>query len=301
VKTLVAAVAAVLVLAGAASAAKVDLVASKLTIAAGDLPGSKQRSQGPIHEKGYTSGYQRTFTFAAPNGRSGLVFFHSEALVAQTVAKAASDVSAVRAALSTPVGRAAFIASIAANLKVKPSAVKPGALRSVRLGDSSVELPLDVKLTKTHVYESLVYMQRDRVVSVIVSAAVRPIVAGDSRRLATKALGHVDAALAPVPRAKPTISGDAEVSQVLTATAGTWSDSTVGVAYQWQRCDTSGSSCTNVAGATQSTYTIVQADAGSTLRVEVTATNRFGTAKADSAPTQVVVAPLPPPSPLRSR
>ena len=286
-----------LALAGAALAAKVDLTASKLTIASGDISGSRQRSQGPIHEKGYASGYQRSFTFDAPNGRSGLVFFESEALVARTVARAAHDVSAVRAALHQAAGRAAFVASIAANLKVKPSMVKPGALRSVNVGDSSVELPLAVQLPKRRLYESLVYMQRDRVVSVIVSAGVRPTAVADSRRLASAAATRVDAALAPALYAKPTIGGVAQIGETLTAMPGTWSDATAKLTYQWQRCDASGASCTDIVGATSKTYRPADADAGSTIRVEVTATNRFGATKGDSDVTGVVVMPPPPPPP----
>jgi hypothetical protein len=271
-------------------------MASRLTIAPGDVAGSKQKSQGPIHEKGYTSAYQRTFTFAVPNGRSGLVFFQSEALVAQTVARAGSDVSAVRAALKKPAGRAAFIASIAANLKVKPSMVKPGALRSVHVGDSSVELPLAVQLARGRIYESLVYVQRDRVVSVIVSAGLRPTAAADSRRLATAAIAHVDAALAPTPVAKPTVDGTPQVGEVLTAKPGTWTDANAGLAYQWQRCDASGAACADIAGATATTYTAADTDAGSTIRVEVTATNRFGSTKGDSAATAVIATAPPPPA-----
>jgi hypothetical protein len=284
-----------LALAGTAGAGRTDLTASTLTIASGDIKGSKPKSQGPVHEKGYTSGYQRSFTFSVPNGKSGLVFFQSEALVAQTVARAASDVSAVRAALRKPAGRAAFIASVAANLKVKPSMVKPGALRSVHVGDSSVELPLAVQLAKGRVYESLVYLQRDRVVSVIVSAGIRPTAAADSRRLATAAVAHVDAALAPTLLAKPTVDGTPQVGEVLTARPGTWSDPNAGLSYQWQRCDASGASCTEIFGAAATTYTTTDADTGSTIRVEVTATNRFGSSKGDSAVTAQVAQP--PPSP----
>ena len=72
----------VLALAGVASAASSDLTASRLTLVTADMPGATQRSQGPIHEKGYSAGYQRSFTFGTPNGRSGIVFVESEALVA---------------------------------------------------------------------------------------------------------------------------------------------------------------------------------------------------------------------------
>jgi hypothetical protein len=283
-----------LVVVGLAGAASADLTPSQLTVVAADASGAKLKSQGPVHEKGYTAGYQRTFTFAAPNGQSGLVFFQSEALVAPTLARAASEVSSVRSALTQRVGRAAFVASIAQNLKVKPIAIKPGALRSPHVGDSAVELPLSIQLAKRRVYESLLYMQLDRVVSVIVYAGIRPIAAGQSRQLAQAAAAHIDAALTPSLFSKPTVTGLPQVGEVLTAAPGTWSDPTAKAAIQWQRCDATGAACTSIAGATSVSYTPAPEDAGSTLRVEVSATNRFGTAKADSAPTGVVVALVPP-------
>ena len=48
--------------------------------------------------------------------------------------------------------------------------------------------------------------------------------------------------------------------------------------------------CANIAGATASTYLLVSADVGSTLRVRVTATNGAGSSSADSAQTAVVTA-----------
>ena len=289
------AIAAIALLGGARS----DLTPSQLTVVASDIQGATLKAQGPVHEKGYASGYQRSFTFSSPNGSSGLVFFESEALVAPTIARAANDVVAVRSALSKPAGRAAFIASIAANLKVKPTQVKPGALRSVRVGDSSVELPVSVQLSTRRVYESLAYVQLDRVVSVIVSAGIRPIAAADTRRIAAAGVKHVNAALTPQPFSKPAVSGDAQVGSMLTATPGTWSDSTAKFVYQWQRCDASGANCVAITGANDPSYTAVDEDAGSTLRVEVTATNRFGSAKADSDVTVVVVTVPPPQLSLR--
>jgi hypothetical protein len=286
--------AAALVLAGAAST---DLTPSKLTIALTDLSGAQLKGQGPVHERGYSAGYQRTFGYAKPSGQSGLVFVQSEALVAPTVARAANDISSVRVALTTAAGRVAFIASIAKNLKVKPDAVKPGALRSPRVGDSAVEVPLAVQLPVRRVYESILYVQLDRVVSVIVSAGIRSIAAAQTRQLAVFAVAHIDAALTPVSYAKPTVDGLAQVGSTLSAKPGTWSDATAKLSYRWQRCDPAGANCADIAGATTASYVVADADLGSTLRVEVQAANRFGKAAADSAVTDVVIVEAPPPPP----
>jgi hypothetical protein len=58
--------------------------------------------------------------------------------------------------------------------------------------------------------------------------------------------------------------------------------------YQWQRCNAAGSSCANIAAATQSTYTLILADVNSTVRVVVTGTNSGGNASASSAVTATV-------------
>jgi hypothetical protein len=67
--------------------------------------------------------------------------------------------------------------------------------------------------------------------------------------------------------------------------------------HQWRRCNTSGSSCSNVSGATGASYALTSADVGSTIRVRVTATNEAGSAWADSAATPVVTSNQPDPDP----
>ena len=58
--------------------------------------------------------------------------------------------------------------------------------------------------------------------------------------------------------------------------------------YQWQHCDATGANCADIAGATSTTYVVQPTDAGGTLKVNETATNRFGTATGTSAVTAVV-------------
>ena len=53
--------------------------------------------------------------------------------------------------------------------------------------------------------------------------------------------------------------------------------------YQWSRCNTNGSGCASISGATGQSYGIGQADLGMALRVNVTATNATGSTKATSA------------------
>jgi hypothetical protein len=111
---------------------------------------------------------------------------------------------------------------------------------------------------------------------------------------ATSSQTAVVAAAPPVNTALPTISGTAQHGQTLSAANGSWTGTpTIAYAYQWRRCDASGSSCSNIGGATTQTYVVQQADIGSTLRVAVTATNAGGSASATSAQTATATAAPP--------
>ena len=73
------------------------------------------------------------------------------------------------------------------------------------------------------------------------------------------------------------ITGSAKEGQLLSASTGTWTGTPpLMYAYQWQACNTYGSSCANITGATGSTYRLVSGQVGKTLKVVVTATNAGG-------------------------
>jgi len=89
--------------------------------------------------------------------------------------------------------------------------------------------------------------------------------------------------------ARPTITGDPQVGETLTANDGTWTANPTSFAYQWQRCDIDAIVCGNVPGATGKTYGARTADVGFRVRVEVTARNSAGTGSATSAASGIVV------------
>ena len=93
---------------------------------------------------------------------------------------------------------------------------------------------------------------------------------------------------APASSTPPQISGTAQITVPLSASAGTWLNSPTSFAYQWFLCDTYGNACGQIAGATSSSYTPVNADYDETLRVAVTASNAGGKTTATSAPTALV-------------
>jgi hypothetical protein len=123
----------------------------------------------------------------------------------------------------------------------------------------------------------------------------------------------------PANNGQPTITGIAAEGQTLTGHNGSWfcnpacvpsgPENRGGYEFQWQRCDAGGSTCVDIAGASQQNYVVAPADRGSPLRVAVTATNwdcdalnidcRYSSATAFSAVTSAVpgAPPAPPPPP----
>ena len=87
----------------------------------------------------------------------------------------------------------------------------------------------------------------------------------------------------PVNTILPVITFTAQPGDTLTTTNGSWSHSPTGYAYQWQDCNSSGSSCVNISGATSSTYTLQASDVGDTIDVIVTASNADGSSSATAA------------------
>jgi RHS repeat-associated protein len=94
---------------------------------------------------------------------------------------------------------------------------------------------------------------------------------------------------APSNTAPSSISGQLLIGQTLTAGTGAWAAApSPSYAYQWERCNYTGGSCSNISGATGATYVLTDMDINKTLRVDVTATNTAGKAASTSPATEAV-------------
>jgi hypothetical protein len=93
----------------------------------------------------------------------------------------------------------------------------------------------------------------------------------------------------PINTVAPAITGTAQARQTLTCSTGTWNAAPLPItyAYQWYK---NGSI---ISGATNSTYVVLSADVGSTLKCTVTASNAVGATSADSNTTATVIANVP--------
>jgi len=96
--------------------------------------------------------------------------------------------------------------------------------------------------------------------------------------------------IAPTNTGLPVISGNANTGSILSTTNGTWVGTLpFAYSYQWRQCDATGASCTDIPGATASTYVVQSSNVGMTLGSVVTATNSAGGTSASSAVSAIVI------------
>ncbi|MEA2284918.1 MAG: hypothetical protein QOJ21_961, partial [Solirubrobacteraceae bacterium] len=96
--------------------------------------------------------------------------------------------------------------------------------------------------------------------------------------------GHYASTSLPTNDIPAAVTGTAEVGAVLTAGGGSWTGATTDPTYQWVRCDATGALCEEIPGATGPTYTVTDADAGSSIAVIETVGNASGATSTMSDP-----------------
>ena len=95
----------------------------------------------------------------------------------------------------------------------------------------------------------------------------------------------------PVATAPPTFSGTARLGQTLIGRNGDWAYDGAGpmhITFSWQRCEADGSQCVTIPGQYVNRHTIVVADVGHRLRLQVAAETPDGTTYAYSTLTDLI-------------
>ena len=131
-------------------------------------------------------------------------------------------------------------------------------------------------------------VQTDRALALLLLMPVNRLPRTDLRALAQLQSGRLQSAFTVASVAVPTVAGTSSPAQTLTASAGDWRGAPSTYSYQWSRCDSTATTCTDIPGATAATYVVAAEDTGSVLRATVVAGNSVGSSSATSPVTTPV-------------
>lgn len=92
----------------------------------------------------------------------------------------------------------------------------------------------------------------------------------------------------------PSVAGQPQAGHAVGGDVGVWTALPTSYTYQWSLCDSAGSNCSIINGATSEAYAPPTADIGDTLEVAITATNGNGTASAVTSPASAQIVASPP-------
>jgi hypothetical protein len=282
--------------AAAGAAAHTQPQLSQMALRASDLP----HGTGVIRQH-YVNGsggrvYVRDFDVGGiRRGRAGGAFVESVMLLEDDRSTTRADLRAIGHSWSSRAGRRAIAREVVAasgrHSGVTTRDVRFRSVRRIGAGDRALVLRFSVRTRAGRLHAVAAGVIVDRVLGLLdMTAAPRSHLQRRTASLLRAMAAHMREGLSPRNTVPPAISGVAAVGQTLNASSGTWDPATppTALAYQWQRCDASGAACGPIAGANQPTYTVVGADVGSRLRVEVTATDAAGRGTALSPFTAAV-------------
>jgi hypothetical protein len=286
---------ATLTIAAAHAAALPGMPASStMALTAADVPSAKVAEQGALStgDLDVANAYTRDFLFTSPYGASKYVALREEVLVTTSEDNAATEYRLAGHLFSSSAFQRSIANAFIASMKLTKGVARVTTIkaRALGFGDSALEAGSIVHgKNGASINISLsIYRVGKVVVLNIAEGDGSKIVAADARTFGTLGTAHITAELVPIVILPATVAGTAQQGQTLTTNPGNWGDEPASYAYQWQHCDAAGANCTDIVGATASTYAVTVADVGFTLHVAVTATNRFGAASSVSAVTAAV-------------
>jgi hypothetical protein len=259
-------------------------------------PGAKVARQLYVRpDDPFVAAYDRGFKELTTRlGTKKLISVESEIELARTAADAKDAFDLAEGGIAR-VDPSDFAAAFAKRAGFKPKYVKLGRPFRVRVRDAAAAVVIRIGTPVGEIQTLIAFVREARVFGLIVTAGYPGVPVGRSvaGALARKMSAHIRDNLVPVETTPPAIAGTAALGQTLTASPGTWRNDPTQFGYRWQRCDSTGAACQDIAGATASSYVVTDADVGSTLRVTVTATNALGSATASSPVTAVIVPAAP--------
>ena len=273
----------------AARPAATEPTTAELSLASLDFPGGSAKVSKQQYVKAAapaTSTYSRSFKSGTRVGGTFLLMFESEVSLYPTAALAAKDVQEFRQALSTKAGRAAFGGFIASGFrkesKLKLNRVAVSQPVSLGAGQSSVHVSTTFVLAnKRNLAIHMALVQTDRALAMLVAMPLGPrFPKADLRALAQLQSSRLQRSFTVANVGVPTVTGTVAPAQTLTVSTGDWRGAPSTYSYQWSRCDSSATTCTDIPGATSPTYVVALEDTGWVLRATVVARNSIGSASA---------------------
>jgi len=272
-----------------------DLAA--MALARADLPARAEVDrEGYYRDRDYVAAYVREFALGGARvGRSRLAFVSHDLGVEATAEEAASSFRELRGLLARKTFRALLARELAKEAGAAVGSVTVSRPRTAPIADGAVSIVVGMRLAGRPLQASLTFVRVDRVLGILalVGMSRQKVYPADAIRLARLGAERMRAGLVPAFVSVPAVTGVPRPGEQLSATRGAWTGDQLVYSYKWQRCSETGAepSCVDLAGATTATYTVSPVDLTSTLRVVVTAGNRFGTVASGSEPTAVVVGP----------
>ncbi len=275
------------------AAAGPDLAAMALSRT--DFPGAKVQQRFVKADRPATAAYTRVFGEGTRVGSTRLLSLENQTSLYPSPAIAARQVRDLRSFLSTRRARDEFGRYVAEEFtkeaKLKLERVVVSTPISLAAGQSSVHVATTFVLEdKVSFAVHLALVQTDRVVALLSVTPLpgQKVTPGQLRQLGRMQAEHLRQGFTVSNLTAPALSGTAAPAQTLIATSGDWTGAPSSYGYQWSRCDTTATTCADIAGATAATYTVTPEDTGSVLRATVTARNSVSSASTASAVTTPV-------------
>lgn len=265
---------------------------SVMALGPNDFASARVVAQGHQPPDGAVDAYARDFASGSRAGRTPLIAATNYVALHASEADARAEVAAARLALGSARGRADFAKSFTTGFtqgsKLKVTKVTVSRPTSLGIGVDSLRWGIAFKTRVGRIHVAFAFVRLDRAVGTIILVARpgRMVAVGDMKRLGLAQRNRFRAGFTITDRGGPAVTGLATLGSTLTSDRGRWNGGPSEVAYQWSRC--SAGTCTPIAGAVGQTYVVTPEDAGSTLKVTVTAKNSVSSASADSAESAAV-------------